>query len=210
MGCGAEDVALTDEGVDYYPIFVDSAKVYQVEETIYNLLGAETKVYQLREAIVDSLVSASGEVSFILRREKRTTATDQWRIDSLWSVRKNERLVVVTENNVPLVKLSFPVKNGASWDGNAYNGMSAHPYVFGEVETTLLKAVNAGNPLIKVVIADEPQNLVRRDQRYEIYEKGVGLIEKNYVTFLYCTKDCTEAEQIVNGRVLYQYLISNE
>lgn len=210
LGCGSEDVEMTDFGTDYYPILVDSAKIYQVEETTYNLLGAETNIYQLRETIVDSTISVSGEISFILKREKRMVANDSWSVDSLWSVRKNDRLVVVTENNIPLVKLTFPIAERASWNGNAYNNKGTVLYTFDNIDPSTLKAQSSGNAMIKVVIADEPQNLVRRDQRYEVYERGVGLLEKNYITLLYCTKDCDEAEQILSGRILYQYLISND
>lgn len=201
---------MTDLGVDFYPIYKDSARVYQVEETLYNLVGAETNFYQLRGSISDSLVSSSGEITYILQREKRNTANDPWRVDSLWSVRKTDRLLVITENNVPLVKLTFPAKEGAEWDGNAFNTHGYQEYYYEGVETEKLKSEAYSNDLIKVVIADEPQNLVRRDERYEVYEKGVGLLEKNYITLEYCTKDCESTEQIISGRILYQYLISND
>jgi hypothetical protein len=210
FGCGSPDEFTLDLGLDYFPISTKDYRIYQVEETIYNFVGSETKNYQLRESITDSLISDSGEINYVLMREIRSDASENWKVDSLWSVRKTDKVVVINENNVPFMKLSFPIKVGESWNGNAYNEREEKNYLFAKTNLGQLSTNVTLGEVITVVLADVPKNLVRIDQRYEVYARGIGLVEKNYNSIEYCTKDCDATEQIIGGRVLKQFLISYE
>ena len=102
------DVISLDMGYDYYPLD-ESIRIYDVEQITFNALGSDTSRFQMREFISDSLVSEAGEVSYVLKREIRFDAVDEWQVDSLWAVRRPGDALIITEGNTSFIKLVFPV-----------------------------------------------------------------------------------------------------
>lgn len=180
------DVSLSGSG--YYPLQVGNFWTYQMEQIDYLVLGNDTSSYELRELISDSLVSASGEVTYLISRQLREDS--EWRTDSIWTVRKDSRSVVVTENGRALVKLVFPVNVGESWDGNAFNNQGFQsfnyaPVASGEILSDLLDQDTA--LVAKTVLSDLISPIVGRDQRSEIYVNGIGLVQKDLLVINLCT-----------------------
>ncbi len=195
-------------GYDYYPLNTNK-RVYQVSEINFNLLGPDTASYQLRESISDT-IQHEEDISYVLKREKRADENAQWEKDSLWVVRKNDFMVSVTENNQTYVKLSFPVVIDRQWDGNAYNTESDRLYTYIETDTSQLLTTFIDSSMVTVQIAAVPDNLSFRDERFEVYAEGLGLIEKNYIRVTYCTVGCDSVKQIQSGSILNQYMIGYE
>ncbi len=206
VSCGSEnDPEVIDFGYDFYPVSTKIERIYDVSDTNFNLLGSETSVYQLKEYISDSLISETGIVTYILKREKRMDSLSQWESDSLWTFRIANNNLILTENNVSFVKMIFPVIEGKMWDGNAFNSRSSQNY---RLEKVTEEIAGLGlDKLIKVVIANTPANLVSQDERHEIYARGIGLVEKYYVTLNFCTANCDDIGQIQSGRILREQLI---
>lgn len=204
--CNSEEAEPIDLGFDFYPI-AQSERIYAVSETLFDLRGSTTIEYQLREYISDSIVSTDGLKNYIIKRDTRIDESSDWENDSFWTIRKNERNVIVTEDNVSFAKLSFPIFINKLWNGNAYNTQSASNYQFVSNEPQQVTIGDITTETIRVIIADNPVNLVGQDERYEVYAKGIGLIEKNYITLNFCTANCEGAEAIESGMILNQVLI---
>lgn len=205
---GSETVDPIDLGFDFYPINTAAYRIYQVDEIKYDLLGPDTTNYQIRESISDSLISESGIVSYVLKREKRNDSSDVWHTDSLWTLRKDQSVVVITENNVPVIKLSFPITEGKIWDGNALNTRPSQNFYYEIPESLIeLHTLVKTESLVKVISADLEPNLVNQDERFDVYASHIGLIEKNYITLNFCTANCESVGEIQSGRILHQYLI---
>ncbi|MEP2611883.1 MAG: hypothetical protein ABJH57_18720, partial [Cyclobacteriaceae bacterium] len=177
---GSEEPDPIDLGYDFYPINPETYRIYQVDEIKYDLLGPDTTNYQIRESISDSLISESGIVSYVLKREKRTDSADVWKTDSLWTLRKDQSAVVITENNVAVIKLSFPIVDGKVWDGNAQNIKPSQSFYYEIPEPLIeLHTLIETESIVKVISADLEPNLVNQDQRFDVYARNIGLIEKN-------------------------------
>ncbi len=187
-----------DYGYDYFPIATGKYWMYDVTEIVYDASGPDTSRFQLRETIIDSTYS-DGHL-FEIERSKRATSLDNWEVDSIWTARMNDRFVVIAENNVAFQKLVFPIQDGTSWDGNAFN--------IGDEATYEMELIPTDSTdFLKVIISDLPENIVKVDERYEYYVKGVGLVSKEYNSVNFCTVDCDFPGQILSGRILEQYLI---
>ncbi len=181
-----------------------------MDEILYNLNGFDTSTYFLRESVSDSF-ETSGIVSYLLNRETRTSDTMVWELDSVWSVRVQDNLVIVNSGNINQVVLSNPVVPGKSWDRNSLNTYGTENVEYQEVGSLdLLSEVSQiGNlDLIKVSISDQPANIVDQDERYEVYAQDVGLVQKYSRVLQFCTVDCDSAGQITNGISLTQNLLS--
>lgn len=195
-----------DQGYDFFPVQTDAWWEYEVEEVLITGAGSDTLRYFLRETIGDSVQTVNGITVWLLNRYKRTDSLLAWQIDSVWTVRTSATNVVVVENNVAMVKLTFPVRAGAAWNGNAQNSLPDQVFYF--TETDSLPFAEDWNqwPAMRVVLSEIPANLVNQDERSEIYVQGIGLVQKDYRVLRFCQSNCP-AGQAEAGRVLKQKLI---
>ena len=200
-----KEVGPENLGYDYYPIELGQYRIYEVEEINYKLIGFDTSHYQLRETIIDSIKSED-QTNYLIRRDKRDTAIDEWETDSVWTFTQTDRYLAITENNVPFIKLTFPVSSGKEWDGNSLNSKSERFYYYQAMDSTIVDSI-AQDDHIRMIIEDIPRNVVNQDERSEVYIKGLGLVHKYYTTLQFCTTNCDELGQILSGRFLDQLLI---
>ena len=194
-----------DLGKDFFPLKIGQFRTYEVTEINYNAQGPDTLIFFLRETISDTIKNGD-EVTYLIKRESRVSESAEWSINDIWSCRKTDSHVVLTEENIPFVKLTFPVLEGETWDGNAFNTMVSGDYYYESMIENDYEVLVDDPDLIKVVIADIPQNLFNQDQRFEVYGKGIGLIEKDYTILEFCTTNCS-SEQIDDGMKLKQVLV---
>ncbi len=199
------EVTPGDRGENFYPISIGQYRIYDVEEIIYNISSFDTSLYQLRETIFDSIVSPD-QTTYLIRRDKRDMAQDEWESDSVWTVSRTENFLSVSENNIPFMKLTFPVTTGRQWDGNSLNSLSELTYYYTSLAAPLIDSI-AVEDHIRVIIEDIEPNVVNQDERSEVYVKGVGLVQKDYLSLNFCTVDCNEIGEIQSGRFLNQVLI---
>ncbi|WP_425391512.1 hypothetical protein [Ekhidna sp.] len=194
-------------GYDYYPIEIGQYRVYNVEEIKYLISGFDTTAFQLKETIFDSIQSTD-QITYLLRRDIRTNETQPWESDSVWTVARTNNYLAITENNIPFIKLTFPVNAGRKWDGNSLNSRSATTYYYQSLEFSAIDSL-AAQDQIRVVIEDIEENVTGINLKSEIYARGVGLVEKDYLTQKKCTfSDCgTDLGEVIAGRSLKQTLI---
>lgn len=192
-------------GQGYYPIEIGQFRIYDIEEISYDLVSFDTSVYQLRETVFDSIKS-SNQTNYLIRRDKRDNEMEEWVTDSIWSAIKTEHFVSVSENNVPFIKLTFPVSIGRTWDGNSLNSGFERTYYYQDLTNSIIDSIAPENH-IRVIIEDIERNIVNQDERSEVFVNGIGLVEKDYLTLQFCTVDCNEVGEIQFGRSLKQTLI---
>lgn len=207
FGCQDDVVqpSVDNAGAAYFPLEVGRFYIYDVDETIYNLSGPNNSKYQLRETVFDSFPNLAGGITYKIQREKNDNGT--WRTDLIWSATKSANQVVITENNSPVIKMVFPVKDGLTWDGNSLNANFRAEFRYELMAEPLSIGSTNYDIVLKIVIADIPENLTGLDQRYEYYHEGTGLISKNFTTLRYCTRNCTGSLQIEGGLILKQNLV---
>lgn len=195
-------------GYDFYPIKVGQFRTYDVEEIYYRITGFDTTNYQLRETIIDSIPSLD-QTTYLLRRDKRSTYFTEWVSDSIWTVAVTNSYVSVAENSISYIKMTFPVRSGAEWDGNSLNARSERIYYYENLDTPWVDSI-AMEDQIKVIIEDIPENITGVDLRSEVFIRGVGLVEKDYFIQEKCTaSNCGEdLGEVISGRSLKQRLTS--
>jgi hypothetical protein len=100
-----------------------------------------------------------------------------WTIKDVWSCIKTNTSYEVVEENVRLIKLSFPVKTDAYWNGNAQNTIGEWNYKYNYIDNT--ETVN-GTLFEKVLFVeqkdDKLKNVIHRQYYIEKYAKNIGLI----------------------------------
>jgi hypothetical protein len=106
-------------------------------------------------------------------------ASSPWLMKDVWQVNADNKNVQVVEENSRYTKLSFPVKEGAEWNGNAFNSEAEELYRYeyvGRSETI------GSQPLDRVLQVTERdfRTLISYEYRCEKYGAGVGLVFRNY------------------------------
>ena len=211
FGCSAcnetREVGPETVGYDFYPLEVGQYRIYDVEEIRYLITGFDTSVFQLREIIFDSINSID-QTTYLLRRDIRETAMDEWQSDSVWTVARTNNYLVITENNIPLIKLTFPVNTDRNWDGNSLNSRGEQTYYYQSLPAASIDSI-ALEDHIRVIIEDIEDNITGVDLRSEVYVRGIGLVEKDYLTQKKCTaSDCgPDLGEVIAGRSVKQVLI---
>jgi len=198
-------------GYDYFPLQAGDYRIFEVADIRYTIQdGKDSSFYYLKEVVMDSSIDQMGETTYFIYQYKRLNPADPWEKEpvAVNMVKRSVTNLVVYEGNTPYVKLTFPVKSGLTWDGNAYNTRNATYYRYSDVETpeTFMNRIDA--PLIRVVQNDFDDQLIRRDQRNEIYVAGIGLVYKESSILEYCQEsECFGQKEINSGTEFRQTLI---
>lgn len=194
-------------GFDFYPAEIGQYRIYDVEEVQFRITSFDTINYQLRETLFDTIVSVD-QTTYLIRRDIRANAMEEWESDSIWSVTPTNLNVAVSENNIPFIKLTFPVRLGIEWNGNSLNTRGTQTYYYQEVTETAFNEIPLSDQ-IRVIIEDIPENTTGIDLRSEVYARSIGLIEKDYLTQVRCTAGSCGDDfgKVEAGRSLKQRLI---
>lgn len=179
-----------DLGKSYFFLEEGKYREYNVEEIRYLAVDLyDTLNYQLREVVGEPIDANNERTGRLLYRYKRDNATQDWELDSIWSARIENNRAIVNENNVPLIKLTFPTDTLNSWDRNLFNNVDqeiirartfSQPFTVGF--NTFLNAaeIEISNTPIDSLILFGP------DERLEVYADSIGLVYKEFNTYSIC------------------------
>lgn len=198
-------------GMDFFPLEGNSYKIYNVTNINYSIQGdVDTVNYLLKEVVADSFLNLNNEYTYLLNRYKKAEPDSDWMIDSVWTANKSEQSVVVTENNIPYVKLVFPIKEGKTWDGNKMNTLDAESYTMQNIGKEGFFAGVQYPTTLTVIHMDNPDTILIRDKRMEVFGKNIGLIYSEKIQINYCTElDCIGEGIIDSGSKFRQELIAH-
>jgi len=203
------EVAPSDIGTSFYPSNVGSYWVYDVVKIDYVFSGDnDTLRYQLKEVVKDTFVNLHGSESKFLYRYTKGLDQDDWELDSIWTLQVNNSQVIITENNVPFLKMVFPIKEGAQWDGNSFNVNEPDLYVMKNVYQPYKWQDSVYNSSLSIVQSDEFDEITGKDIRKEVYINDIGLVYKESTVLSYCSDtECLGQQKIESGSYLEQKLI---
>lgn len=144
----------------------------------------------MKEIVSDSSIIGE-ETSYRLDRYRRADALGTWVIDSVWSARLNTYQAIVVENNIPIIKLSFPLTEDKRWDGNAMNSIDFDEFKIKNLGMPFeTNGIDYSNTLqmFKEDLRD-PLGITQDNYRVEVFSAGLGLIYKLDENVKYCN-DC--------------------
>lgn len=219
QSCNPEGGSLSSPP-NYLPLRVGNYWIYHVNETQITLSVEVDFEYDLQAQITDSIPNAIGGFSYVLSRSKRNEATEPWQPFDTWLIRSDEKEVVMTEGTVPFVRITFPIKNNKTWNGNAYNNIETgkfctingalvecDQYTFADVGQPFGTSSSLFENTITIIQSNDPDLITRYDIRKEIYAAGIGLIKKESVVYDYCTQPtCFGNQEIETGLRFMQEL----
>ncbi|GAB4126115.1 MAG: hypothetical protein OHK0045_01670 [Raineya sp.] len=162
-------------GYVYFPLEIGNYVVYEVEEKNYTILDSNRVFYQLKEIVVDTFTNLSGQKQFVLERYRRNNELESWQIDSVWSALRTGSQAIKFENNIPYVKLVFPVERGSAWNGNAYNDKGENLFRISELRRSRRYGDIQLPNTVKVLMGND-SSLVTQVKREEIFAENIGMV----------------------------------
>jgi len=210
IACQSSDPVKKLSDADYLPLKKNFFQLYDVNSITYTDLNPpETLAYQLMTQVVDSFPNQEGFYTYVIHRSTRPDSTSEWTSLDTWSAKVNGQQAVVSEENTPFVKLTFPVSNNRKWNGNALNTNGENDYKMENTGMSVTIGTKSYADCITVVQNDD-DNLVNTDIRKEIYSRNVGLISAEKTQLNYCTDiDCFGQKKIKDGIVYKQTIYSH-
>lgn len=214
-----------DYGYDYYPLSVGNEWVYAYDSVIVQrqLNTTDTLRGFLRERLFEE-ADSTGE--YRIERDWRREDSMPWQLTDIWSIRLEENRLVKKEENLPFIKLVFPVRDGDRWDGLGLFEQSIAVAVGGDPiriyalwddfeyrkEPTAITINDVEYDDVITVVENETTDLGRLELRNSLvqYARGVGPI-----SIVHEVLDCRDCDPTVpwsikgdRGYTLHQRLIS--
>ena len=212
----------TDMGYDFFPVELGQYRTYAVDSIVFGQTGADTISSQIKETIVEVLGDGHDKKYRVLR-EWREHADEPWQSNTIWWIVKEDSRIIQTEENLKFIKLTFPVKLGTNWNGNAFFDERIIVKI-GSENLEFFKewdygVVGFGNHVLPNESFDDVFTVQEADfetsielrKSTAVYAKGVGLVERTQQILdtqcITCTG--TWAEKAEKGVILKQYLIDH-
>ena len=197
----------TDFGFEYQPLEIGLFWIYKVDQTTY--FGENDSVQEqffYRDLIRTFYLNETGEQVFVITRAKSTDQSS-WITQVEYTILRREFKLLRTIENQTLVNLVFPPELGKTWDGNIYLDKNEDEFEIDSVGNNGIGDASSIH-ILRVNQEDSDDQITYRDIRYEIFEKGVGMIEKYDEVLTYCSRnECLGDKLIDSGSEVYMKLV---
>ncbi|MDI1321303.1 MAG: hypothetical protein PSV36_01065 [Algoriphagus sp.] len=188
----------TDFGFDYQPLEIGLFWIYEVDQTTYfGENDSEDEQFFYRDLVRTFYLNEEKEQVFVITRAKSTDRTN-WTTQFEYTLLRRDFRLLRTIENQTLVNLVFPPELGKIWDGNIYRNQNEDEF---EIDSVGISAQGASGfeNVIRVYQEESDDKITYRDNRYEVFEKGVGMIEKYDEILTYCSRNDCLGEQLIDG-----------
>lgn len=208
ISCSETENPITDFGLDYQPLEIGLYWEYEVNEIIVFGEGdEELSDYFLRDRIEYSYINAEGEPVFVVKREKSENRTD-WIAVGNYSMQHNDFSLIRNFENSRTVNLVFPPELDKAWDSQVLNAEKEDEFRI-EFMGTITVGEQSFSRSIRVLQEEDDDEITFRDNRYEVFSKGIGLVEQYYEVFTYCSRnDCLGQMLIDSGRFTHMKILT--
>lgn len=176
-----------DIGKDYFPIDTGFWVEYQVDSIVWNDFYPttddrfiDTFSFKIRELNESYFIDNEGKSALRIVRYKKTSDTIDWFLKDIWYANKTEKTAERVEENERFIKLIFPIREGNTWKGNAFNTWDAWDYEYQNVDEPLVLNAKSFDSTL-VVLQNDQLNLISKNYSIEKYAKHIGLIYKEYI-----------------------------
>lgn len=224
-----EDTFEIENGDEYFPLAIGQYAIYEMDSTIYDPNGMELvrqSITQLREEIVDTLRDNNQNLLYKIEQYTRTADSLPWAIQNVYTTGIIDNQAQRTEENLKFIKMTFPIRDNRSWDGNVFFDESTIVIVAGETiemfkswdyrirEVDLVDTIGGAvfEPVVLIEQADSDNEIELRES-FEKYAPNVGLIYREIrILDTQCILDCEGQpweEKAEKGFILKQTIIDH-
>lgn len=202
-GCTDSEQPASDFGLDYQPLEIGLFWKYEVNETlIFGENDSESSSFFYQDIIEYSYRNAENNEVFVLMRQKSTDGIN-WLDEGNYALQIRNNSLLQTFENQNVVNLVFPPSLGQKWDAGVYNSNMKDEFQIETIGKYTLDDQEFSSTL-KVLREEADDEITFRDNRFAVYQKGIGLIEEYYEVYTYCSRNDCLGQQILDaGRMTH-------
>lgn len=204
FSCNEKEELVTDQISDYVPLAAGKYITYRLDSLVFTNFGRNIEVhkYQVKHQ-VDALITDNlGRPSYRIFRFVRDSAgTQPWQANGSYFITVLSDQLEMIDDNLRIIKMHLPVKDGFSWKGNRYlpadpygplfnfnndDAMADWDFYFDGNASTFSYQGNNYTDVVSVEQVDEEFNIpivnpgayASRSRVVDKYAKGIGLVYK--------------------------------
>lgn len=201
--------ACTEERIDdfspelekeFFPLQIGRSWIYEADSIIFDpqtdRVLIDTVHFQIRETITDTFTNNINNLQFKIRYEERREGQSQWQLKNTYSAFTEDNRAIKSENNLELIKLTFPLRENERWKSTAFIDERATISIAGEPievykgwESLIIARQNNYQledfnfeEAITVQLANM-ENILELRRVEEVYAKNVGLVFQEWQIF---------------------------
>lgn len=179
-----------------FELDLNETQVFAVNETNYAINDEPiTTTYFIRETVVE-IAERTNETTYTVERYRRVKESDQWLITKVYKLRKTPaELIEIGE--LPIVKLTFPVIENASFNLNKYNSSEVLNATYLNVNSNFNEFTNTYS-----VYQANDSTLINLNRVFDVYSPSEGLIYKENTVVDYCqsSPECIGTGEVSFGK----------
>jgi hypothetical protein len=202
--CRREEPAPDINGAAYFPYRPGEERIYRVDSFLHSSLAdsVEYRYRLMKEKVVSDEADLQG---VMVNRIERWFSSDSGRtyfFHSLATCSRRADHAWWMEENRTWVKLSFPVRQNRSWDGNAYNAGGIRDFRYTRIRGAFNNGVQTFPATIEVQIQAD-SSFINRYIEKEVYAEDLGMVYRESVRL-----DFQPGADQANGHEAYIRLLS--
>ncbi|MBI1837052.1 MAG: hypothetical protein HYR91_07275 [Flavobacteriia bacterium] len=182
---------------EYFGLSKGRYIVYDVQEMKHDIDAFflhDTISYQLKTWIGNEYIDNEGRVAREFIRYKRSNASQEWVQSDLWTTIIENNKAEIVEENQRIIKLIFAPILNKTWNANAFNLEDELISTYIGVHQSY--SINSLNFDSTVTVEQENYyTMVDCKRKFEVYAKGIGLINKYYKDLRINNFDTTNVEK---------------
>ena len=224
----------------YFPLELNRPAYYRVDSVVLRAvvggIAYDSSTSEARETLVETFVAADGTTVYRGERWVRRDDSQPFLFEQTFTVSRDARTAIRSENNLTFTKLTAPIREGSNWDGNVAFDSRRSVSVGGEfldvyegwtyqyTDVDALDTLVSGEQLDSVITVTQAEvldNLIDLRIAYERYAPGLGLVERfidarHTQCVACCNRDtdaCSELpwdEKAEKGYIIREELIRRE
>ncbi|MBI2257274.1 MAG: hypothetical protein HYU67_00050 [Flavobacteriia bacterium] len=196
-----------DLHLDYFPL--DEGRFWEYDVTHYRYSitdqNLDTINYTLKVKVGDTVIDNQGRVAHKIYRYIYDTLNNEYDLKDVWTAIINDYKAEMVEENQRMIKLVFAPTEEKEWDINAYNIWDPMNAMYENIHDSYTINGFTFEKTVKVLHEYQEANMINYINKYEIYAKGVGMVEKTYIDIEF---DNFDVEKPTGGEKLF-YKLTN-
>jgi len=174
-------------GLTYFPVKVGKQAVYRVDSIVYDGFSGQidTSSYLLMERMDTMIKDLENRDTYVIGRYVKQASDTAWKLTGYHRANRSNTTAERLESNVRYVKMSFPVKEGRQWEGNAYNTDVPQTYKYVSANVPRNFGLLRLDSTATVLQIDDVIEGLYKNYAEETFAAGIGLVSKRIETFDY-------------------------
>ena len=194
---GCKESESVDFGFDYFPLDEGVFSEYEVLEVFHDVdinPQHDTTRYVLKTRIGEVVSDNSGRPVRKFFQSRYDIPSGDLINERVWTLVRDGSRGEIVEENQRIIKMIFAVKNNEEWNVNAFNTLAVKDVFY----TNVNESATINNFIFEEtarVNYDDFFSLVDFRKKYEVYAKGVGLVERSFKDFSIQNFDTTDIQK---------------